>query len=187
MQNTLRRVVTGHDTQGRSVIASDGPPTRVNQIGQDGPWMYEVWNTQQTPAIIDRSDAEPVEPKLMLAPPAHGTRIRILDIPPDAPELLSVDSAGAKAHFAIMNAETASTHQHAGQAHPYMHRTESIDYGIVLEGEITLVLDQGEVTLRQGEVVIQRGTNHAWSNRSDKPCRIAFVLIDGHFADDLAG
>jgi len=62
-----------------------------------------------------------------------------------------------------------------------MHRTESVDYGVVMEGEITLVLDQGEVQLRAGSVVVQRGTNHAWANRSGKPCRMLFVLIDGEY------
>jgi uncharacterized cupin superfamily protein len=67
-----------------------------------------------------------------------------------------------------------------------MHRTESIDYAIILEGEMFLVLDETEVLCRTGDVVIQCGTNHAWSNRSDKPCKVAFILIDGKFDPDLA-
>ena len=68
-----------------------------------------------------------------------------------------------------------------------MHKTETIDYGIVLEGELVLIMDVGETTVRAGDIVIQRGTNHGWANRSDKPCRIAFILIDGKFSDELAG
>jgi uncharacterized cupin superfamily protein len=67
-----------------------------------------------------------------------------------------------------------------------MHRTQTVDYGIVLEGEITLVVDEGETTVRAGDIVIQRGTNHAWANRSGRNCRIAFILIDGAFTDGLA-
>jgi uncharacterized cupin superfamily protein len=66
-----------------------------------------------------------------------------------------------------------------------MHRTETVDYGIVLEGELVLILDEGETTVRAGDIVIQRGTNHGWSNRSDKNCRIAFILIDGEFTGGL--
>ena len=74
----------------------------------------------------------------------------------------------------------------AGSPHPLMHRTESVDYGVVIEGELTLVLDEGEVLLRAGSVVVQRGTNHAWANRSDRPCRMLFVLVDGRFDPDIA-
>ncbi|MGH8035279.1 MAG: cupin domain-containing protein, partial [Lysobacterales bacterium] len=67
----------------------------------------------------------------------------------------------------------------------FMHRTETVDYGIVLEGELVLIVDEGETTVRAGDIVVQRGTNHAWANRSDRPCRIAFILIDGVFASGL--
>jgi uncharacterized cupin superfamily protein len=66
-----------------------------------------------------------------------------------------------------------------------MHRTETVDYGIVVSGEITLVLDKGEANLKAGDVVIQRGTNHAWANRSGKPCRMLFMLVDGRFSDEV--
>ena len=69
----------------------------------------------------------------------------------------------------------------AGSPHPLMHRTETIDYGIVIAGEITLVLDRGKTLLKEGDVVIQRGTNHAWANRSGRPCRMLFILVDGEF------
>ncbi len=62
-----------------------------------------------------------------------------------------------------------------------MHRTESVDYGVVIEGELTLVLDDSEVLLKPGSVVVQRGTNHAWANRSGQPCRMLFVLVDGQY------
>lgn len=116
----------------------------------------------------------------MLAPPPHGTRIRVLDIQPETQELASLDAAQARGHFEMLGAASASTGQE-GAPHPLMHRTETIDYGIVLEGEIYLIVDKGEILCRQGDIVIQRGTNHAWANRSSSVCRIAFILVDGVF------
>jgi uncharacterized cupin superfamily protein len=72
-----------------------------------------------------------------------------------------------------------------GSPHPLMHRTESIDYGIVLEGEMTLVLDDSDVLLNQGDVVVQRGTNHAWANRSGRMSRMLFILLDGEYSSDI--
>jgi uncharacterized cupin superfamily protein len=185
MLKTFRRVVTGHNQAGRAVIQSDAPPERVRVIGKNGPTFYEVWNTRATPAPIDHSGGEPAEEQIMLAPPPNGTRIRVLDIPPETAALQEIDAVAARQHFAEIGAASAATHDGATSRHPFMHRTESIDYGIVLEGEITLIVDEGETIVRAGDIVIQRGTNHGWANRSGKNCRIAFVLIDGKFNDGL--
>jgi mannose-6-phosphate isomerase-like protein (cupin superfamily) len=136
--------------------------------------------------LIDRASGEPFEAQLTLAPPTHGTRIRVLDIPPETDDLNQVDKMQAQALFAEVGAAEASTHGGSGARHPHMHRTETIDYGIVLEGEITLLVDEGEVVVHAGDIVIQRGTNHAWANRSGRSCRIAFILIDGKFTDGLS-
>ncbi len=181
----FRRVVTGHDNAGRAIIRSDAPPTRVQVVGRSGPTFYEVWNTRETPALIDRDSGEPAEPQLMLAPPSQGTRIRVLDIPPETEEMAKIDAAEAREHFAAVGAAEASTHGAGQSRHPFMHRTQSIDYGIVLEGEITLIVDEGETTVSAGDIVVQRGTNHGWANRSGRNCRIAFVLVDGRFTDGL--
>jgi mannose-6-phosphate isomerase-like protein (cupin superfamily) len=187
MSKPFRRIVTGHDANGQAIIVSDAPPTRVQVLGDGhGPTFYEVWNTRETPAEIDRSSGEPFESKLTLKPPKNGTRIRVLDVPPDTASMRDVDPEKARAHFAEVGAADASTHSGAASRHPHMHRTESIDYGIVLEGEITLLVDEGEVTVRAGDIVVQRGTNHAWANRSGQLCRIAFILIDGTFTDGLS-
>lgn len=186
MSKPFRRIVTGHDSTGKAIIQSAAPPTRVQVIGQGaGPTFYEVWNTRETPALIDRASGEPVETQLTLAPPKHGTRIRVLDIPPDTESMRQIDAATAQAHFAEVGAAHASTHRGGATRHPHMHRTQTIDYGIVLEGEITLLVDEGEVTVQAGDIVVQRGTNHAWANRSGRACRIAFILIDGQFTDGL--
>ena len=183
----LRRIVTGHNARGQSVILQDGPPPRVARVGGEaGPLFHEVWNTRETPARIDRDSGEPAEPGISLAPPKNGTRIRVLDIPPDDPALATLTPEQAKAHFAEIGAVAASSHTGAGSRHAFMHRTETVDYGIVLDGEIVLILDEGETTARAGDIVVQRGSNHGWANRSDRPCRIAFILIDGAYEPGLA-
>jgi quercetin dioxygenase-like cupin family protein len=181
----FRRVVTGHDGAGKAVIVSDGPPPRVARIGGEiGPLFHEVWNTRETPARIERVCAEPPEEGIVLAPPRSGTRIRVLDFPTEHEQLKNLSPEEARAHFAEIGA--AGAHTAAMSRHPFMHRTETIDYGIVLEGEITLILDEAETTVRAGDIVIQCGTNHGWANRSGKNCRVAFILIDGKFRHDLA-
>ncbi|MFD8078342.1 cupin domain-containing protein [Streptomyces sp. NPDC059718] len=181
----FRRIVTGHDISDRAVITQDAPPTRVAEIGgPGGPIFYEVWNTRQTPAVIDRRSGEPAEDGLVLGPPERGTRIRVIDFPPEDDRIRNLTEAEAAAKFAEMGGADAARSV-AGAPHPLMHRTQTIDYGIVVEGELTLVLDEGETVVRAGDIVIQRGTNHAWTNRSAANCRVAFVLIDGQYTDGL--
>jgi hypothetical protein len=185
MPKQFRRIVTGHDARGQAIIQSDAPPTRVKTLSGGGPTFYEVWNTRDAPATIDMDSGEPGEEGIVLAPPPNGTRIRVLDIPPETADMEHVDAAQARALFAEIGAAGASTHSTGSARHPHMHRTETIDYGIVLEGEITLLVDIGEVIVRAGDIVVQRGTNHGWANRSGKNCRIAFILIDGKYTDGL--
>ena len=178
----VRRVVTGHDAQGRAIIQDDGAVARVQQVGgASGPLFHEVWNTRATPAPIDAASGEPAEPGIVLAPPANGTRIRVLVIPPEGDEIRTMSPEEARARFAEIGAGHASNAAKPGARHALMHRTETIDYGIVLEGELVLIMDEGETTVRAGDIVVQRGTNHGWANRSDANCRICFVLIDGEF------
>lgn len=176
----IHRVVTGHDPDGRAIVASEGPlPTVVEITAIPGTVFHEVWSTIGSPAPVDNG-ADPTLGPLMLPPPKQGTRIRFVDIPPDTAEFLSQGAGKMKQAFAQIGDEAASTVQEHSP-HPLMHRTESVDYGVVIEGELTLVLDDSEVQLRPGSVVVQRGTNHAWANRSGKPCRMLFVLIDGQY------
>jgi mannose-6-phosphate isomerase-like protein (cupin superfamily) len=186
MNKPFRRIVTGHDDVGNAIIQSAETPPRVQIVGNgEGPTFYEVWNTRETPAVIDRASGEPFEAQLTLAPPKHGTRIRVIDFPSETANLTQVDRGRAQALFAEIGAADASTHAGTDTRHPHMHRTETIDYGIVLDGEITLLVDDGEVTAQAGDIVVQRGTNHAWANRSGRSCRIAFILVDGQFTDGL--
>jgi mannose-6-phosphate isomerase-like protein (cupin superfamily) len=179
----IRRVVTGHDPQGAAIISSDGALPNVSELAAiPGTFFHEVWSTQATPAIIDNGPDPTIGP-LRLPPPAHGSRIRFVDIPPDTEDFLRNGADRMHAAFSQIGDPNASTVTTASP-HPLMHRTETIDYGIVISGEVTLVLDKGTADLKAGDVVIQRGTNHAWANRSDKPCRMLFVLVDGQFGPE---
>lgn len=178
-QKTFRRVVTGHDDKGNAIILSDAPPVHTQLVGgPGGPTFFEVWHTRETPALILAQPGNRDEDGLMLPPPKNGTRIRVIEFPPEGEEISKLTAADAVAKFKSMGGEEAATATRSAP-HPLMHRTKTVDYGIVLEGEITLVVDLGGTTLHEGDVVIQNGTNHAWANRSGKICRMVFVLIDG--------
>ncbi|MET0839098.1 MAG: cupin domain-containing protein [Marmoricola sp.] len=156
MSTVPRRVVTGHTPDGVSVVLSDGPVPVSRQNPADGVGFHEIWNTEGAPALVTAIEpAEPTQTRLAVPPPSRGTKIRINEF---APGFLN----------------------ESGLQSP-VHRTESIDYGIVLEGEITLVLDDSEVTLHAGDVVVQRGTDHAWANRGSSVAKVAFILVDGRF------
>jgi naringenin degradation protein FdeH len=158
---TPRRVVTGHSADGVSVVLSDGPVPVSRSLPDDGVEFHEIWNTEGAPArILAVEPSEPTERTLAVPPPPHGTRIRINEFAPG-----HLDERGLQSP---------------------VHRTASIDYGILLEGEITLILDDSEVTLGPGDIVVQRGTDHAWANRGDQPARVVFVLVDGEFEESLA-
>jgi mannose-6-phosphate isomerase-like protein (cupin superfamily) len=186
VRRSARRIVTGHDTRGRAVILADEPPPRTMYISGANVELFELWNTNASPAPILASESEPTDRPIQLAPRKHGTVIRFTDFHPGGLQA-GEDSARELAvkSFAAAGDASNSTWK-ADAAHPMMHRTQTIDYGIVLEGEIYLVLDDSETLLKPGDVVIQRGTNHAWDNRSAAVCRMAFVLIDGVFAPEVA-
>lgn len=177
----VRRVVTAQSARGTGVITSDGPVPTVFRLGDPEVALVEIWKTSATPSLLRADDEEPSAGALVLNPPPGGHVFRISDIPPD-PEG-PVTAEAAEAMFAQMGAADASSHgaEHESGGGGMMHKTESLDYGIVLEGEIVLVVDEGEVALRQGDVVIQRGANHAWSNRSGRNCRMAFFMVDARY------
>lgn len=182
MNGKIRRIVTGHDEQGRAVVLEDGyAPNVRHDASRPGYYLTQLWQTPTAPAPIDNG-ADPTLGPVSLAPPELGTVVRIIEFPPAGLELRDVDTDAAKQAFSMFGGQHALTGQDGGkQRHPFMHRTETIDYAIVLSGEITMLLDESEVTLRAGEVLIQRGTNHAWTNRTDEPARVLFVLVDGKF------
>jgi quercetin dioxygenase-like cupin family protein len=154
-----RRVVTGHDEHGVSVFAADGP-VPVVRTAPDGALFYEVWATDATPAPIGM---DPIG--TAVADPA----LDALTVPPTP--------NGTKIRINEFPPGVVSP----------VHRTQTVDYGIVLSGEIVLVLDDAETVLRAGDVVVQRGTSHRWENRSGGTARMAFILIDGAFTAELLG
>lgn len=183
---SVRRVVTGHNESGRAIVLSDGePPIVIRSDMQKNLAFYELWNTQNSPSPVTAKEAEPTERHTDTAPPAGGTVIRFVDMPPEGPNGPELSKEQAKKLFEAVGLAENAEHTIKGR-HPLMHRTESIDYGIVLEGQIVLLLDDEEVVLEQGDMVVQRGTIHAWTNRTDKICRMAFILTDGTFDPNLA-
>ncbi len=168
----IRRVVTGHDERGRAVVVMDGPAANVlHRPSRPGVALTDLWATSGTPAA--RTDGDPVDRPVVLHPPPGGTVFRIIQFDPEDPgDLAHADGATA---FAAMGAAGTVV---AGARHPYMHRTETVDYAMVLQGSITMLLDDEDVELSAGDVVIQNGTSHAWTNRGHAPCLMAFVLID---------
>jgi len=147
-----RRIVTGHDASGKSVVLSDGPSPKTTDIGTAA--FHETWIADQVPVQIPAAEPEPTNRPVRTPPPAGGVGVRFTEMAP-------------------------------GAESP-MHRTETLDVGIVLEGETWLLLDDGsETRVGPGDAVVQRGTNHAWANRTDEPVRMVFVMIDGEITDDV--
>jgi mannose-6-phosphate isomerase-like protein (cupin superfamily) len=172
----IRRIVTDDDEQGHSRIAEDAPATAIRTVSQrPGYRSVNIWRTDSAPAPISASDTI-ASHKGILPPKGGGTILRIIDFPPepsDPEELKRV------VHATFGGIYQDAQHDKREGKHPGMHRTETVDYAIILEGEIYAVMDEGETLMRAGDVLIQRGTNHAWANRSNSTARVAFILIDG--------
>ena len=167
MPRPTRRVVTGHDAAGRAVVLMDGAAPNAKLRKATGLTSTLLWVTDESPAD-NTGSADAADREIGVAPPPRGSIFRMVDFPPAA-EAGAVDNAAMLKEMGL-----AGDHGGAGT----MHRTRSVDYAIVISGEIDMLLDGSEVHLRAGDVLVQRGTNHAWVNRGKKSCRIAFVLID---------
>jgi len=166
-----RRILTGHNAQGRSVIVEDGPaPTCLQPDHSPNLLMCDVWEISSFPP----NNADPRDLSLRpvrLMPPPAGAVFRVIEFPPDKER----NWAGIGHVFEQYGAPEALKAQDA--RHPGFHKTASQDFAICLSGEIWAMMDEGETLMKPGDVLIQRGTNHAWSNRTDKPARMAFVLV----------
>jgi mannose-6-phosphate isomerase-like protein (cupin superfamily) len=172
VSENIRRVVTTVDRSGKAVVLSDGPNPHKLVRPNRGVTSRLMWVTDQTPADISGAqDRAAIE--IGIAPPEHGSIFRIIDIPPITPETEKLD----KDHLHKQIGDHAPK-KGLPPRHPLMHRTRTVDYAIILHGEIDMLLDDSEIHLKAGDVLIQQGTNHAWVNRGTEPCRIAFVLID---------
>ena len=154
-----RRVVTGHDADGKSIKLSDGIPPQDHPMQGEaiGADFIEIWNTpERVPTLTSQPESEPTARPFAIMP-ASGHLIRIIEIYPP----------------------------HLGGRRTVMHRTRTLDYAVVIEGEVVLILDDGETVLGPGSVVVQRGTDHAWENRSDQVTRMAFFHIAAEFSHEL--
>jgi mannose-6-phosphate isomerase-like protein (cupin superfamily) len=168
----VRRVVTGHDAEGRSTFIADGLAPNVKEMKPTFPGLAhtDLWETKGAPAS-NAGDADAAARPVHLEPPKNGTILRIVEFPPDATRPRDSDgSAGFKAIG-------ASHAQDRRSSDPMMHKTSTVDYIIVLKGEIYAVMETGEKLLRAGDILVQRGTNHSWSVRSSEPCIVAAVLV----------
>src|SRR2546430_2601121 len=169
MVRPTRRVVTGHDANGKAVVLIDGAAPNAKLRKATGLTSTLLWVTDRSPADNSGS-ADAAEREIGVAPPPGGSIFRVVDFPPAA-DFGVVDNAAMLREMGIGAAAV-------GARHATMHRTKSIDYAVVVSGEIDMLLDDSEVHLKAGDVLVQRGTNHGWVNRGRENCRIAFVLID---------
>jgi hypothetical protein len=154
-----RRVVIGHDRTGKSVVLSDGPAPQHHPMRGPaiGADFFEMWSdSDPVPQLTSLPPREPNQREFTIMPVA-GHLLRIIDVYPPKD----------------------------GGKRTVMHRTQTLDYVVVIEGEVVLVLEDSEVTLRASDVVVQRGTNHAWENRTDRLARIAFFHIHAEFSKEL--
>lgn len=180
----VRRIVCIDKEDGASTAIQDAPAPDVKlDPARPGFSSTRLWVTDATPAHIpgiQETRAHLDQWPQTLEPPPAGSVCRMVTFPPDAGFIGKVSARDVQNYFESMGSPGASTN-HAKAPHPYMQRTRTLDFCLVLEGEITLVLDTAEVHLKAGDTVVQRGTSHAWSNRSDQPCVIAFSSHDGLF------
>ena len=164
----LRRIITGRSAAGRSYVVADEEPRALGTF-------HEMWATETAPTGYGSED-EVADRWVKLEPPERGTIFRFFRVDPEDPSVVpdELERRAAKA-FGSIGAEHCRPNT---ERHAYMHETRTVDYIIVLEGRVTLLLDDDEVDLAPHDVVIQRGTNHAWINRGTEPALLAAVLID---------
>jgi len=170
----VRRVVTGHNAAGRSVLVLDGPAPHVYSRGPGSAVVTELWETRSAPAS-NVGNAETTDRPFRLPPPRNGTVFRIIEYPPDGERVAALERERLREDDGSGH---AAAFDRASPRHPGFHKTNSVDYAVVLSGEIHALLDEGEVLLKAGDVLVQRGTNHAWSNRSNESALLVFVLVD---------
>lgn len=171
MAEKIRRIVTSHDEDGKSTFIFDGNAGSVKEMeSMPGLVLTDLWQTSGAPADNTGND-DTVDRPVVLEPPKNGTIFRIVEFPPD-----EVWRSGADTDKAFESIGAGHATQHADD--PMMHKTSTVDYLIVLKGEIWAILEDGETLLKQGDVMVQRGTVHSWSVRTKEPCLLAAVLVN---------
>lgn len=170
MSKAVRRLVTGHHADGRSTVLFDGPAPNVKQR-KAGNASTLLWVTDDSPAKVEGRDCAARE--IGVPPPRRGTIFRVAEFPPGVGGEVR-DNGTVLRDFGI----GPDVRRGRPPRHPAIHRTRTVDYVVVLEGEIDLLLDDQDVRLKAGDVVVQQGTNHAWINRGGATCRLAMVFVD---------
>ncbi|MBT2305106.1 cupin domain-containing protein [Variovorax paradoxus] len=166
-----RRIVTGHNEQGRSFILHDGPaPTCLQPDHAPNVMMCDLWEIPTFPPDNTGSKDNSLRP-VKLSPPTNGAIFRVVEFPPDGER----NWAGSKQVFAQYGEPHALSTKE--ERHPGFHKTPSVDFAVCLQGEIWALMEEGETRMLPGDTLVQRGTNHAWANRGDKPARVAFIMI----------
>ena len=177
----MRRVATGHDQQGKAVFASDETVEPLTLALSPGAEYYRLWGGNEAPSFPDDGSAPPANP---FFPPLGGYRFLIFVVPPGHRQTVDSEPLSPEALAAgvgEMDASLPGMRDHMEPDAPGMHTTASVDFEIILEGEIWLELDDGaEVHLRPGDAVVQNGTRHAWRNRGDAPARLVAFLVGAH-------
>jgi mannose-6-phosphate isomerase-like protein (cupin superfamily) len=174
MSASIRRVVTGKDGAGKAIVVTDGAASRVHVRKELGVTNTVIWVTDSTPAKLSEP-GDAANQEVGVVPPPNGTIFRIVEFGPAKD--VQVDYQTRRQIFERMGLAPEGPSREKPRD-PGMHRTRTVDYAVILSGEIDMLLDDSEVHLNAGDVVIQRGTNHAWVNRGNEPCNVAFVLID---------
>jgi mannose-6-phosphate isomerase-like protein (cupin superfamily) len=170
----VRRVITGHDADGSSTFIDDGLAPNVKEMASmPGLALTDLWETTGAPASNEGAKDAAQRP-VRLEPPKNGTILRIVEFPPDAAWRGAADGKEA---FKSIGAGHAKD---KGSSDPMMHKTSTVDYIIVLKGEIYAIMEKGEKLLRPGDILVQRGTTHSWSVRGDEPCVVAAVLVNAN-------
>lgn len=168
----IRRIVTGHNAQGKSNVTFAGLATNVlDSPAWPGSRVTELWVTEEMPVdntgVVDRG-ARPIRHD----PVPGGSIFRVVEIPPEADSKIDVEAT-----FAALGSTKLPTAEDSAK-HPSMHATDSVDYLVVISGEMYMIMEEGEILLRAGDCIVQRGTKHAWCNRGSVPCVMAAILID---------
>jgi mannose-6-phosphate isomerase-like protein (cupin superfamily) len=170
----IRRVVTGKDATGKAVAMIDSVATTVHRREELGVTNTLLWVTDSTPADLSNQE-DAANRKIDVVAPPGGTIFRVVEFAPER-EVKADYETRLRIFQGIGLAPEGESRDKP--RNPAMHRTKTIDYALILSGEIDMLLDDSEVHLKAGDVVIQRGTNHAWVNRGNQPCQVAFVMVD---------
>jgi hypothetical protein len=164
----IRRVVTALDANDKAIALFDSRVT----LGPGSTPSAKLWVTDTAPAALSFTDDSGAKPTAL--PPDLGTALLVVEFPPLDP----AEEAKMDPNFMMKVIGERAPARGLPVRHPLMHRTRTVDYAVVLSGEIDMMLDASVVHVRAGDVIVQQATNHAWINRGTQPCRVLFALID---------